>query len=182
MVMPFHHLRLLPGLCGLAGLLLIGAVQAAEGSSGISEEERLFQAKCGECHPSERIFLVEMTPEQRRHVVLRMRERLEAGAKWLSDEEVDKLLSYVEARRKSDDAIKPQAKASPKELFRERCKGCHELDRIYEQVKTEREKPSAWLHVVARMQAKAPQWISKEEADQIIDYLRSRTVPKSGKR
>lgn len=176
MITPSIHSRVLLTICGVLAMCI--TLPAAAEQAKVTDEERFFESKCGECHPSERVFLVEMTPEQRRHVVLRMRERLEAGSKWLSDDEVDKLLGYVEERRKSGDAVHPEAKVSPKELFRERCKGCHELDRIYEQVKSERENPTAWLHVVTRMQAKAPGWISESEAKQIIDYLRSRTKPK----
>ena len=65
-----------------------------------------------------------------------------------------------------------------KQLFRERCSGCHELDRIYAKVKEERDKTAAWLHVVTRMRAKAPDWISEDDAERIIDYLRTRTKPK----
>lgn len=179
MITPNCRIRRLLMVFGTSALLFSAVATADQASSGtVTEEERFFEAKCGECHPSERIFLVELTPEQRRHVVLRMRERLEAGEAWLSDEEVEKLLGYVDERRKAGEAVKPESIASSKQLFRERCKGCHELDRIYAQVKTERENPTAWLHVVTRMQGKAPGWISEQEAKQIIDYLRSRTRPR----
>ncbi len=171
--------RIVLAVSGVAAMLFAISGYAEQGNPAkVTEEERLFIAKCDECHPSERIFLVELTQEQRRHVVLRMRERLEAGDAWLSDEDVERLLNYVDERAKSASAVQPQKQASAKQLFRQRCKGCHELDRIYAQVKTERENPTAWLHVVTRMQAKAPGWISEGEAKQIIDYLRTRTQPK----
>jgi mono/diheme cytochrome c family protein len=160
--------------------LLCGAAAQAETkpAEGVSEEQRFFEEKCGSCHPSERIFLVDLTPDQRRHVVLRMRERLEAGSRWLSDEEVDRVLSYVDATAGTGQAVQPERLEDGKALFRERCKGCHELDRVYQQVKVERENPYAWMHVVTRMQAKNQEWISEAEAKLIVEYLQSRTVPK----
>lgn len=130
-------------LCAVPVFLFSGVISAEQtvSTGRMTDEERFFEAKCGDCHPSERVFLVELTHEQRRHVVLRMRERLEAGTRWLSDEEVERLLSYVDERRESGEAVRPETIASPKRLFRERCKGCHELDRIYAQVKTERGNP-----------------------------------------
>jgi mono/diheme cytochrome c family protein len=158
--------------------LLFSAGVMAENTSGDRqlEEQVFFEEKCGNCHPSERIFLIKMSPELRKHVVLRMRERVEPGAAWLSDEEINRILAYVEERSSTGESVQPKAAENAKELFRERCKGCHELDRIYMQVKTERENPQAWMHVVTRMQAKAPDWISEEEAREIVDYLRERTA------
>ncbi|MDH3716244.1 MAG: cytochrome c [Gammaproteobacteria bacterium] len=163
-------------LLGLWLVLGSGGSFAAEQST-VTEEERLFETRCGLCHPSQRIFLVELTPEQRRHVVLRMRERWEGGAAWLSDEEIDQILAYVEKRVASGAAPQPDSEKPAKELFRERCSGCHELDRVYAQIKQERDKAAAWLHVVTRMRAKAPDWISEADAQRIVDYLRERTTP-----
>ena len=170
------HLSLVLGACAL---IFAFSVQAeTKTAETVSEEQRFFEEKCGSCHPSERIFLVDLNPDQRRHVVLRMRERLEAGAKWLSDEEVERILGYVDTRAESDQAIQPERLEDGKALFRERCKGCHELDRVYQQVVAERANPYAWMHVVTRMQAKNSEWISEQEAQLIVDYLRARTLPK----
>ncbi len=150
---------------------------AAE-APAVTDEERLFEEHCGLCHPSERIFLVDLTPEQRRHVVLRMRDRWEGGPAWLSDEDIDQILAYVEKRAADGMATANDSEdQTAKELFRERCSGCHELDRVYAQVKQERDKTAAWLHVVTRMRAKAPDWISESDAERIIEYLRARTAP-----
>ena len=163
-----------------AGLLAmpLSALAETQGKSATSEEERFFQEKCGECHPAERVFLVELNQEQRRHVVAKMRERWEGGAYWLSEADIERLLTYIEERTASGEVVQADKIESPKLLFRERCTGCHELDRIYEQVKKERDSSSAWLHVVTRMRAKAPEWIDEKEAQQIVDYLRVRTTPK----
>ncbi len=164
---------------GAIALLLPGtALAETKTTETVSEEQRFFQEKCGSCHPSERIFLVDLTPDQRRHVVLRMRERLEAGSRWLSDEDIERVLNYVDATAGTEQAVKPERLEDGKALFRERCKGCHELDRVYQQVKVERENPYAWMHVVTRMQAKNQEWISEDEANLIVEYLQSRTVPK----
>jgi len=170
------HLASLLGTCAL--ILAFSVHAETKPTETVSEEQRFFEEKCGSCHPSERIFLVDLNPDQRRHVVLRMRERLEAGSKWLSDEEVERILGYVDTRADSGQAVQPDRLEDGKALFRERCKGCHELDRIYQQVVTERENPYAWMHVVTRMQAKNPEWINEQEAKLIVDYLRARTLPK----
>ncbi|NCF09963.1 MAG: hypothetical protein GWP66_04715 [Gammaproteobacteria bacterium] len=160
---PVHQILIF----GAIALLLPGtALAEAKTTETVSEEQRFFQEKCGSCHPSERIFLVDLTPDQRRHVVLRMRERLE------------RVLNYVDATAGTEQAVKPERLEDGKALFRERCKGCHELDRVYQQVKVERENPYAWMHVVTRMQAKNQEWISEDEANLIVEYLQSRTVPK----
>lgn len=163
-----------------AGLLAIplSALAETRGKPATSEEERFFEEKCGECHPAERVFLVELNQEQRRHVVAKMRERWEGGAYWLSEADIERLLTYIEERTASGEVVQADEIESPKLLFRERCTGCHELDRIYEQVKRERDSSSAWLHVVTRMRAKAPEWIDEKETQQIVDYLRVRTTPK----
>ncbi|MDX1594761.1 MAG: cytochrome c [Gammaproteobacteria bacterium] len=165
-------------LFALAAPLLFTTPAEADPAGAPAREQQFFEEKCGNCHPQERIFLLELTPEQRRHVVLRMRERLEAGSRWLSDEEVERILAYVETRSGDPAVVQPERSDDGKQLFRERCKGCHELDRVYRQVQAERDNPYAWMHVVTRMQAKNADWISEDEAQRIVEYLRSRTVPK----
>lgn len=151
----------------------------AETMLSMSDEKRFFEQKCGQCHSSARIFLVSLTPEQRRHVVRRMRERWEGGEAWISDEEAGRVLAYVEQAISEGEApTRAEIEDDPKQAFRTRCATCHNLDRVYQQVKKERDKASAWIHIVNRMRAKAPDWISEEEARQIVEYLQSRTYPK----
>ena len=45
-----------------AAALLLGAAAHAETPVDATDEQRFFEEKCGSCHPSERIFLVELTP------------------------------------------------------------------------------------------------------------------------
>ena len=141
-------------------------------------EEQLFERACGQCHPSSRIFLVELDPAKRRHVVEHMRGRWEGGAYALPEADVERLLAYIDSRARAGDAAQPSAATDARTLFRERCAGCHELDRIYARAREERSRPAAWLHVVTRMRAKSPGWISDEEAERIVEYLRERTTPK----
>lgn len=179
-IIPISHqgpANLLTAALVLCLALFSGSTLAADAQ--VVDEERLFEERCGLCHPAERIFLVNLTPEQRRHVVLRMRDRWEGGPSWLSDEDIEQILAYVEKRSADGSAtVASNDERTAKELFRERCSGCHELDRVYAQVKQERDKTAAWLHVVTRMRAKAPDWISEADAERIIDYLRARTTPK----
>lgn len=151
----------------------------AETMLSMADEKRFFERKCGECHSSARIFLVTLTPEQRRHVVQRMRERWEGGEAWMTDEDTERILAYVDqAISEGTPPTRAEIEGDPKQAFRTRCATCHELDRVYQQVKQERGKASAWIHIVNRMRAKAPDWISEEEARQIVEYLQSRTYPK----
>ena len=141
-------------------------------------EAQLFERACGQCHPSSRIFLVELDPAKRRHVVEHMRARWEGGAYALPEADVERLLAYIDSRARSGEAAQPTPAPDARTLFRERCAGCHELDRIYARAREERARPAAWLHVVTRMRAKSPGWISDEEAERIVQYLRERTTPK----
>jgi len=150
----------------------------AETMVAMAKERRLFEEKCGFCHASARIFMVPTTAADRRHIMVRMREHWEGGEKWISADEADRILAYVEqAIAAKSKPTHVEIAGSDKEIFRTRCVGCHSMDRIYEKIAGTDGNSEAWMHIVERMRAKEPEWISEEEARKIVDYISN----KSGK-
>ena len=68
------------------------------------------------------------------------------------------------------------------QVFRERCSACHTLERVYLALEESQGKDKAppWMHIVQRMREKAPEWISAQEAEQIMTYLQSLKPVKNG--
>lgn len=146
----------------------------------MARERKVFEEKCSLCHTPDRIFLEPLTPESRRHIVLRMRERAPEG--WITEEDAHEILEYL--AHGAPEAKKPQrkeVKGKAPEVFRERCSGCHTLERVYLELEESKEKGKAapWMHIVKRMREKAPEWISADEAEQIVKYLQ--TLKPAGK-
>lgn len=134
----------------------------------LAEERQLFQEKCSLCHTTDRVFLEPMTPETRRHIVLRMQER---APDWITPEEAEQILDFL-AQTEGDEPPSPaETKREPATVFRERCSVCHTLERVYLHLEAGEELGPTWLHIVQRMRAKAPQWIDEEEARMILEYL-----------
>lgn len=135
----------------------------------VSRERALFEEKCNLCHSADRIFLEPLDSETRRHIVLRMQKR---APDWITPEEMETILAYLDkgapgAPRPGDE---PPAENSA-ELFRERCSSCHTLERVYLYLEDADTTADAWMHIVNRMQQKAPDLITPEEAQQILSYL-----------
>lgn len=134
---------------------------------GMASERHLFEQKCGLCHSVQRVFVKTMSQDQIATTVERMRQR---EPQWISQEDADAITAFIEAGargvpRPVHDAID----GSPADVFRDRCAGCHPLERAYLYLETELEPH--WPLLVKRMQVKAPEWISDAEADQIVEYL-----------
>lgn len=150
----------------------------AESMVAMARDQRLFEDKCGFCHASARIFMVPTTAEDRRHIMLRMREHWEGGEKWISPEEADRIFAYVEqAIAAGTKPAHAEMAGGGKDIFRARCVGCHNMDRIYEKIAGANGNSEVWMHIVERMRAKEPDWISEDEARKIVEYISA----KSGK-
>lgn len=146
--------------------------QKAVKTVSLAEERRLFEEKCSLCHTLERVFLIPLNEASRRHIVLRMQKR---APDWISEQEAELILDYISKASPSEHPKKPAQDAAA--MFRERCTACHTLERVY--LKLEAQKAPAWLHIVERMQQKAPQWLTDQEARQIVQYLQAlKPVPK----
>ncbi|HHJ35435.1 MAG TPA: hypothetical protein ENJ87_06695 [Gammaproteobacteria bacterium] len=139
--------------------------KSVEETMSLSAEKQLFEKKCSLCHTLDRIFIEPLTDASRSHIVKRMREK---NQQWISMEESRQILDYLGKAPK----IKREKRASgnAQAIFLERCSACHTLDRIYEKLKTGNNL-KAWTHTVQRMQNKAPEWLSKDDAKQVIEYL-----------
>ena len=132
----------------------------------LAAEKKLFEEKCSLCHSLDRVYVVKLAPEAMDHVVKRMRLR---APDWITPEQARKILEFMKTdphERRKRQAVK----GGPEVLFRERCAACHDLERVF----LEADKPGAkdWMHIVKEMQEKAPEWLTKEEADQIVGYLK----------
>ncbi|MEE8387780.1 MAG: hypothetical protein V3R65_04320 [Acidiferrobacterales bacterium] len=140
----------------------------------MSREKKLFEDKCSLCHSPQRVFLRPLTAESRRHIVLRMQER---ASGWISPQEAERILAYLD--QGAPGIKKPKRKkinGGTDTVFRERCTGCHSLERIYLELEEHKQlagKSAGWMHIVKRMREKAPDWMTSKEAEKIVKYLSS---------
>ena len=142
--------------------------QEASRLIGMARERRVFIEKCSLCHNPNRIFLQPFEGQALRETVKRMQLR---APDIISDEDVDTVISYIESGAGNNLlAERVEATGSPASVFRLRCASCHTLERSF--LKLEREGDRVqWIPTVRRMQARAPQWISDQDAETIIAYL-----------
>ena len=134
----------------------------------MAADRNLFEEKCSLCHSADRAFIRELTPEQRRATLERMRTR---APDWISEPQLQTILTFLE--RGAPGVHKPEHRivsSDPADVFRVRCSACHTLERAYLYLETHR-GDSQWPVLVERMRLKAPEWISEPEAKQITDYL-----------
>lgn len=134
----------------------------------MARDRRLFEDKCGLCHNPNRVFIETLTNEQLEEIVSRMRAR---APDWISQEEAATILTYLkEGAPGSEEVQRLEFGNDVKALYRNRCAACHTLERVYLMLERDRDN-AQWALTVKRMQARAPDWITDEEADQIIAYL-----------
>lgn len=134
---------------------------------GMATERHLFEEKCGLCHSVERVFVKTLSPEQIDTTVERMRLR---EPQWMSQEDAKTITAFIKGgARGVPRPVHNAVEGSPADVFRDRCAGCHPLERAYLYLETELEPH--WPLLVKRMQVKAPEWISDAEAEQIVTYL-----------
>ena len=139
-------------------------------SAALDEDRELFEEKCGQCHTTNRILLSELHGDSLRHVVSRMQNR--SGTDWLSDDDVQKILGYLESEsREASVTVQLGNDATSADIFAARCSACHTLERVFKNLGENSDPADFWSHTVSRMRGKAPQWVSDAEADQILEYL-----------
>ena len=134
----------------------------------MAADRNLFEEKCSLCHSADRAFIRELTPEQRRATLERMRTR---APDWISEPQLQTILAFLE--RGAPGVHKPEHKivsTDPANAFRVRCAACHTLERAYLYLETHR-GDTQWSPLVERMRLKAPEWISEPEAKLISEYL-----------
>jgi mono/diheme cytochrome c family protein len=155
---------------------LLSHTRNSVAAAALDEDRVLFEEKCSRCHTLERVFLIPLTDETRKHVVYRMQAR--SGTGWLSDQEVEQILAYLAIAGEGvtvTQAVSPDA--GGQELYFARCSACHTLERVFLRLEQSAPDNPPWAHTVSRMRGKAPQWMTEAEAAQILEYLQSSNVP-----
>ncbi|MDX1569773.1 MAG: cytochrome c [Xanthomonadales bacterium] len=134
----------------------------------MARDRRLFEEKCSLCHNPNRVFIQTLTDDQLAAIIERMRAR---APDWISREEARTIYDFLEAGAPGESRILRQEFPNDnKGLYRNRCSACHTLERVYLMLERDRER-AQWALTVKRMQARAPEWITDEEADRITAYL-----------
>ena len=145
-------------------------------TAALDEDRLLFETKCSRCHTLDRVLLMPLEGESLRHVVNRMQSR--SGTDWLSDQDVERVLAYLGAvQRGPDQFAQLNGPTSAADIFALRCSGCHTLERVFLSLDEAENVEDFWSHTVSRMRGKAPQWMSDTDAAEILEYLRSLSVP-----
>lgn len=141
-------------------------------ASSREEDHKLVEKKCTLCHSIDRVFVESLKGDKGEHIVKRMENY--AGPEWISEAELKRIIGYL-------DGVEPKAPAkldtglSAEQIFETRCVGCHSLERVYEKLRTQVSN-DYFSHVISRMQEKAPQWVTDDEARLIEKYLNSLIV------
>lgn len=136
-------------------LILAACLSSIVMATGPGEER--FQERCAQCHDADD----PATPARAWF------ERLESMG---PIEDLDRaqraeILDFLRHHeRRTTEMV---ALAEERQLFQERCSLCHSTDRIFLEPLT----PEARRHIVFRMQERAPDWISPEEAEKILQFL-----------
>ncbi len=147
--------------------------QKAVTITSMAQEQKTFERKCSLCHTTNRVLLMPLTPVTRQHVVKRMQAR---APDLISENDVHEILEYL--NHGTPGSTRPERKTvtgGAEETFRERCTACHTAERVYLKLQQGNKTGTAivWGHVVNRMREKAPEWITEQEAGQILEYLGS---------
>ena len=144
--------------------------QQASMDAALDEDRVLFDDKCGHCHTLDRVLLSPLRGESLSHVINRMQSR--SGTDWLSDQDVERVLSYLDTVPRGTTSTAPlSTDATPADIFSARCSACHTLERIFQKLGENSNAADFWSHTVSRMRGKAPQWMSETEAGEILKYL-----------
>ena len=138
----------------------------AEKTISLADEQRLFEQKCSLCHTLDRVLLEPLNDKARLHIIKRMQGKMPC---WITEEESKQVMDYLSKAPKVE-RVKKTSNV-PAEIFQERCSACHTLERVYNKINND--KAPSWMHIVQRMQKKAPQWLSKDDAQLVIEYLKS---------
>ena len=116
--------------------------------SGKLKGKSLFDTKCKKCHPTIKATSRTKSPDGWKITVDRMMKK---NPDWISEAEAKEITAYL----------------SSKSLFDKKCIKCHGANRAT----TKTKDLNGWTSTVNRMKKKNPEWINKDEAKQIIDYL-----------
>ncbi|TCK17167.1 quinohemoprotein amine dehydrogenase alpha subunit-like protein [Thiogranum longum] len=143
---------LLFGLC--AEMLSWSALAAQDG-------EKIYEDRCGMCH--ELPDPDKPPPEGKGH----WKERLDLMAPnaGLSGKEKAAVLEFLQNHEKGASSM--VSFAQEQQVFEKKCSLCHTIDRVFRIPLTDESR----AHIVKRMQERAQDWITNDEAHEILEYL-----------
>ncbi len=119
--------------------------------------------KCNKCHDLTRVFMIAKTPEDWLATVNRMSER---DPTWMSADQIQQAVHFLSARQNIK--IPEQVTAVQAEnIMLTKCSKCHNLDRAFNQRRTEHE----WKILVKRMSTRHRSWINDDEAEFLGRYM-----------
>ena len=136
----------------------------------------LVEEKCSTCHSLGRVALESFDGEAGEHVLERMQDY--AGSEFISDEEIKRVLYYLQNEKNIAEIVPPVDGDSPDDIFRVRCSACHTLERVIKLISGEKTSDESWVHIISRMQSKAPDWISPAESEALLYYIQSLEMEK----
>ncbi len=119
--------------------------------------------KCNKCHDLTRVFTLAKTPEDWLATVNRMAER---DPTWLSADQIQQAVHFLSERqniKKAEQVTPVQAET----ILLTKCSKCHNLDRAFNQRRTEHE----WKILVKRMSTRHRSWINDDEAAFLGNYM-----------
>ncbi|NUO78686.1 hypothetical protein HUU05_01295, partial [candidate division KSB1 bacterium] len=108
--------------------------------------------KCNKCHDLTRVFTLAKTPEDWLATVNRMAER---DPTWLNADQIQQAVHFLSERqnlKKAEQVTPIQAET----ILLTKCSKCHNLDRAFNQRRTEHE----WKILVKRMSTRHRSWIN----------------------
>lgn len=135
------------------------------------QDRALVEEKCSTCHSLGRVALESFDGDAGRHVLDRMQSY--AGTDLISEDEMKRILSYLRNEKELVQLASPLKGATTEQIFRVRCSACHTLERVIRLIGTNKAADASWVHIVSRMQSKAPEWITPEESAQLLAYIQS---------
>jgi mono/diheme cytochrome c family protein len=119
--------------------------------------------KCNKCHDLTRVFTLAKTPEDWLATVNRMAER---DPTWLSADQIQQAVHFLSERQniKKPEHVTP---VQAETIMLTKCSKCHNLDRAFNQRRTEHE----WKILVKRMSIRHRSWINDDEAAFLGEYM-----------
>ena len=112
-----------------------------------------------------------MTPESVAEIVPRMQAM---ASDWITDDQAHEISEYlVNGAPDSQRPRRSELAATDYDLFLQRCTACHTGEQIFSRLKSDSNGTtvSSWADIVNRMQQKAPAWITRSEAENIVKFL-----------
>jgi mono/diheme cytochrome c family protein len=134
-------------------------------------DKALVEEKCSTCHTLGRVALQSFDGDDGRHVLERMQSY--AGSDLISEDQMKLILNYLQNKNDLATVSLPLEEATPAQIFRVRCSACHALERVIKLIGADKAPDASWVHIVSRMQSKAPEWITPEESELLLSYIQS---------